>query len=394
MANPVSVAIPPDFEFPGGYYQRCWCQQVTDDRLVDVMDGIVPSSYTHFSVQNSLGLIKAPYAAKYITEYMGPSATMKFNYYHNLQNLIYGDAMDNGDVRDMIRPDLKVISGRYPSWCEWLTVLLEATRRAWEIEPRPRTQTKSGLLGLPIELLTMIYCYVLKDERNWNNLDRPRVALENRWCHEKIQYSYLTQVSQQFRASVSTILLGQIEFVFDTQGLAWESAKKAARYLTSFSPDSISQIQYLSLRIESAEKGDAGYKKHFAENPGLLEILDIFATHGHLRRLKLYFITTRKLTRRNRKFVKLLKAIKVDEVEFLAYMRMLGGRRIAENGAPNVSITLRNQIEKAMIRKREKKSSEAGKKSAEAGKKSAEAGKETSEASKETEKGPLQEKTS
>ena len=308
-------------------------------------------SYTIPKVQHRLGLVTATYDPAYIKAFMDDVADRNaYDHCYSTEQFIWADAMskgDYGDMKDLPLPNMD--SGNPTSFRNWLIVLLAASTTKESIVREPQ-RTKGGLLSLPPEILTMIFSHVFSD----GGMSEPRVNLGNRWDYAKIEYSSLRQVCSLVRMTVALPFLNNTSFVLAATNSPWADSREALRYLMSFTPQDVAQIRNLTLAFADAPKWREGYGVHFTSNGALLQILELFAEHGGLRKLKMIFSATRnRLTTSNKDFLKVLKAIKVDEVEFAGSGGLLGGKLDTVKGDSKAAQKLKATIEKAMVRKSE-----------------------------------------
>lgn len=312
-----------------------------------------------------MGLTPTSYAAAFITAFMSPEDKQRYDAYHRKQRDKYTRACesypkDYGDIMLWLRAP---IDRQKLSWREWLLALAYCTAPEDMIFRRiGHKQTKNNaLLKLPTEILQMIFRLVLinPDTDNYDDVEhRQRVLLDSPTDIGKIQYSYLTQVCSHFRAQVTPLFFGDTIFKWSSNTHpAWDLSNEVFVYLQHSATGPISMIRYLDLEIKDEGLRADGTKGHFTENAILLEILKIFGQHGHLRKLKLCFSGRKQRLTRNFKqkpFVDLLKAVKVDEVYFQPHtdnQNILGGRK---KGGFDLtpSINFKNEIERAIIRGR------------------------------------------
>ena len=308
-------------------------------------------SYTIPKVQHRLGLVTAPYHSSYIKAFMDDVTDQRaYEHCYSKERFIWDDAMSKGDYGDMKDLPLPNMDSNNPtSFPNWLIVLLAASTTTESIVREPQ-RTKGGLLSLPTEILTMIFNHVFSD----GGMSEPSVNLGSRWDYAKTEYSSLRQVCSALRTTVALPFLNNTSFVLVATHTPWNDSREALRYLKSFTPQDIAQIRNLTLAFADAPKWTEGYRVHFTADPALLQILELFAEHGGLRKLMMIFSATKsRLTTKNKDFLKVLKAIKVDEVEFVGSRGLLGGKLDSEKGDSKASQKLKAAIEKAMVRKQD-----------------------------------------
>ena len=306
-------------------------------------------SYTIPKVQHRLGLVTAPYHSSYIKAFMDDVTDQRaYEHCYARERFIRDDAMSKGDYGDMKDlPLSNMDSGNPTSFRNWLIVLLAASTTKESIVREPQ-RTKGGLLSLPTEILTMIFNHVFSN----GGISEPSVDLGNRWGYAKIEYSSLRQVCSPLRTTIALPFLKNTSFVLAATNTPWNDSREALRYLKSFTPQDIALIRNLTLAFADAPKWTEGYRAHFASNPALLQILELFVEHGGLRKLMMIFSATkRRLTTSNKDFLKVLKAIKVDEVEFAGSGGLLGGKLDSAKGDSKAAQKLKAAIEKAMVRR-------------------------------------------
>jgi len=184
------------------------------------------------------------------------------------------------------------------------------------------------------------------------------VKLETRWDRVKVEWSYMCQVCPLLRKIATVVFFSETKFEYHTNDSRTTRTTGDPFFLRRLNPDYIGLIRYLSISFSDGgfiqtKSGRTG-RQPFSELPGHLEILSIFATHGNLKKAEIFFSTSRQLrkdTQSSRAFIKLLKSVKVDEVDFPTRESMLGGEK-QEWGVRSKNVTeLADEIKQAMGRK-------------------------------------------
>lgn len=98
------------------------------------MDKITCNAST---VQEELGLVKAPYATEYMTKYMNLQNSKKHKEYREVRHNIYLDCMANGDVGEVTKWAGAAKDRQKPSWRAWQMFVLELMKKQ---EARPSGQ--------------------------------------------------------------------------------------------------------------------------------------------------------------------------------------------------------------------------------------------------------------
>lgn len=124
--------------------------------IAEAIRGMDKSTYNASTVQEELGLVKAPYATEYITKYMILQDNKRYREYREVQHNIYLDCMASGDVGEVTKWAGAAKDRQKPSWREWQIFVLELTKKP-EARPSGQPHAESVLLTLPNEVLMMIF---------------------------------------------------------------------------------------------------------------------------------------------------------------------------------------------------------------------------------------------
>ncbi len=260
--------------------------------IAEALRGMDKTTCNASTVQEELGLVKAPYATEYMTKYMNLQNSKKYKVYREVQHNIYLDCMASGDVGEVTKWAGAAKDRQKPSWREWQMFVLELTKKQ-EARPSGQPHAKSVLLTLPNEVLMMIFRFAFYGyAKTPDHEKRRRVELETRWDRGKVEWSYMCQVCPLLRKIATVVFFSETKFEYNTNDSPSRTTGNPL-FLRRLNPDYIGLIRYISISFSDGDfiqirPGRDG-RQPFSEIPGHLEILNMFAKHGNLNKAEFFF---------------------------------------------------------------------------------------------------------